>query len=258
MRRDVVKPFLVTFIVSVTCSLLVSVAAVGLRGRQEENRRRDIIKQVLIAADMYDPSRPVEEAFAQIDVRVVDLDTGEFIPREEMDPQTYDQRAAAQDLTLSDALSREDDIARIGRREEYALVGQIRDEDGKLQKLLLPIRGQGLWSTMHGIISLDADLDTITGLVFYEHAETAGLGAEVANPSWQAGFVGRRIFDDEGRVALEVAKGAADPSDVHAVDGLSGATLTANGVTALVRFWFSESGYGPMLARLREEGGVDD
>ena len=98
------------------------------------------------------------------------------------------------------------------------------------------------------------DLETIRGLSYYQHGETAGLGGEVDNPNWKALWPGRKAFGDDGRVAIEVIKGYAGPpeSNPYQVDGLSGATLTANGVTNMLRFWLSESGYGPFFKKYRE------
>jgi Na+-transporting NADH:ubiquinone oxidoreductase subunit C len=110
----------------------------------------------------------------------------------------------------------------------------------------------GLWGTMYGFIAIDKDLNTIQGLTFYKHKETPGLGAEIDNPNWKAKWPGRLIHDDSGNIAIKVIKGpAASPSEApHQVDGLSGATLTSNGVTNLLKFWLGDNGFGPYLQSL--------
>jgi Na+-transporting NADH:ubiquinone oxidoreductase subunit C len=107
---------------------------------------------------------------------------------------------------------------------------------------------------MYGFVALDKDLKTIRGLTFYKHKETPGLGAEVDNPNWKAKWPGRLAFDDSGKVVIEVIKGpAGSPGETpHKVDGLSGATLTSNGVTYLLRFWLGKEAFGPYLDTLRE------
>jgi Na+-transporting NADH:ubiquinone oxidoreductase subunit C len=120
--------------------------------------------------------------------------------------------------------------------------------------LVLPIQGLGLWSTLYGFLAIDADGNTIRGITYYQHAETPGLGGEVDNPRWKSLWPGRKIYDD-GEPAIQVIKGAAGPpaQDPYRVDGLSGATLTSNGVTFMLEFWLGPNGFGPYLDRLREE-----
>ena len=99
---------------------------------------------------------------------------------------------------------------------------------------IFPISGKGLWSTMFGYIALKDDLNSILGITFYKHGETPGLGAEVEKGWFQDNFVNKQIFDKDGNfVSIVVAKGKALNSN-HSVDGISGATMTSNGVTKLL------------------------
>ncbi len=149
------------------------------------------------------------------------------------------------------------DLASIKRQAKFAAVYLV-EEKGGIEKVILPVHGLGLWSTLYGFIALDAkDLTTIKGLVFYEHAETPGLGGEVDNPNWKALWNGKQAFDESGRVRIEVIKGSVNPGNSEAryqVDGLSGATLTARGVDNMLKYWLGENGFGPFLARLKERG----
>ena len=101
-------------------------------------------------------------------------------------------------------------------------------------------------------IALERDLDTISGLRFYQHAETPGLGGEIDNPRWIASWEGKELYDDDGALAIEVLKGQAPAGYDHQIDGLSGATLTTRGVHNLVRFWMGDDGFGPFLDQLGE------
>jgi Na+-transporting NADH:ubiquinone oxidoreductase subunit C len=126
-----------------------------------------------------------------------------------------------------------------------------------LQQVILPVYGKGLWSTMYGFISLDADMTTVVGFAFYEHGETPGLGGEIDNPNWKNLWPGKRIYDDQGKTRIEVVKGTVDRGSANAiyqVDGLSGATLTARGVGNLLQYWMGQNGYRPLLAKLKQEG----
>ena len=97
------------------------------------------------------------------------------------------------------------------------------------------------------------DLQTIEGLVFYQHGETPGLGGEIDNPKWRALWKDRKAFDSAGEIEISVIKGQAGTPerDPHHVDGLSGATITARGVTHLLHFWLGQHGFQPYLAQLK-------
>src|SRR5690606_17188592 len=109
----------------------------------------------------------------------------------------------------------------------------VNDAQGQLERIILPVHGYGLWSTLYGFMALESDLNTVVGLGFAEHGETPGLGGEVDNPSWKAKWPGKKVYKD-GEVELGLIKGTVDPSSANAdwqVDGLSGATLTSNEVS---------------------------
>jgi Na+-transporting NADH:ubiquinone oxidoreductase subunit C len=146
------------------------------------------------------------------------------------------------------------DLARIGRKANHEVVYLVWGDDG-LNRIILPIHGQGMWSTLYGLIALEADLNTIAAATFYEQTETAGLGDQIQRPEWLALWQGRQLFGSDDDVRFRVASGVVEPGArgyEHEVDGLSGATVTGTGVTNLVRFWFGADGYGPLLAEIRE------
>jgi Na+-transporting NADH:ubiquinone oxidoreductase subunit C len=248
------KILLVTITLSLVCSVLVSSAAVVLKPMQERNVELARKATILEVAGLREPGRPVEELFAGVLSRLVDLETGEF--SDAFDPATYDQQIAARNPELSEALQPWEDIAGIRRRARYApvyLVGEERRPD----KIILPVHGYGLWSTMYGFLALSGDAEEVRGLIFYQHAETPGLGGEIDNPRWRERWVGRQIFGPDDEVRLQVVRGSVDPGAEYAawsVDGISGASLTAEGVSNMVQFWLGDKGFGPFLARVREDG----
>ena len=255
-RESLIKTYVVALSLAVCCSLLVSGAAVGLRPLQEENKVRDRKKNILVVAGLYDEETEVAEAFRQIEVRIIDIESGEFVGEDQFDPESFDQRAAAKDPKLSVTIPVEKDLAGIGRRAKYAPVYLVKKDD-KLDQVILPFEGKGLWSTMYGFLALGDDLNTVRGITFYEHAETPGLGGEIDNPQWKAKWTGKKLYDDQGTLKLEVVKGAAaqsGPGAEHQVDGISGATLTANGVSYSVAYWMGDDGFKNLLERLRAEG----
>lgn len=243
------KTIFVAVALCLFCSMVVAMAAVSLRPIQELNQLRDKRSNILQVAGLYEEGMDVNQAFLNsFDPRVVELATGEYT--DAVDPTTYDERAAAQDLTLSVAL--DDDPAGIGRKANYATVYLLEDEGGNIDKVILPIHGYGLWSTLWGFIALEEDGNEIYGLQFYEHAETPGLGAEVDNPRWRSQWNGKKLLDENGDLAITVSKTVPPAGEEYHIDALAGATLTSRGVDNLVRFWMGEQGFGPYLDRLRE------
>ncbi len=236
----------VAFGVCLVCAVVVSTAAVTLRPAQEANRMQFRQVNILQTAGMYETGTDVAATFERIERRFVELETGDFVER----PDSYDQQQASRDPEQSRALDR--DPAGIRRQALVAEVYLARDEDGRLTRVVLPVHGYGLWSTMYGFIALERDLDTISGLRFYEHAETPGLGGEIDNPRWIASWEGKQLYDDDGALAIEVLKGQAPAGSDHQIDGLCGATLTTRGVNNLVRFWMGDDGFGPFLDQLGE------
>ena len=139
-------------------------------------------------------------------------------------------------------------------REKVARVYFVKKPGSEnIDLVVLPVYGNGLWSTLYGYLALKSDLQTVQGLTFYEHAETPGLGGEVDNPKWKAQWVGLKLFGDDSKPVAQVAKGPAPAGSKTQVDGLSGATITSRGVTNLVRYWASDQGYGPFLDKLKDE-----
>lgn len=230
-------------------SMVVSAAAVSLRPLQERNAALDKQVNIVEVAGRYEDGVNVAEAFESFEPHVLELATGQFT--QDHDAATFDDRAAADDLTLSTAL--EDDPASIRRQANFVTIYLLRNEDGSLDKVILPLHGYGLWSTLYGFIAVESDGNTIYGLQFYEHAETPGLGAEVDNPRWKALWKDKKLRTEggEGELAITVAKTAPAAGEDFHVDALSGATLTSRGVDNLVRFWMSERGYEPFLERVR-------
>lgn len=241
------KTIIVALSLCIVCSVVVSTAAVMLKPMQIKNKELDFKRNILMAAGLMEEGKSVEELFAQIETRLVDLKTGKFT--DAVTVASYDQRKASKDPQRSTKLSPQEDVAKIGRREDIAKVFLLT-KDGDIEKVILPIKGYGLWSTLYGFIALESDFNTVVGLGFYEHGETPGLGGEVDNPKWKALWVGKEVYDG-GDVAIDVIKGAAPAGDEHKIDGLSGATLTSAGVGNLVRFWMGENGYADFLTNLK-------
>ncbi len=253
---------LVAVSVCLVCSIVVSSAAVMLKPQQQINQELDRKQNILRAAGMLpadsiidSEGRGADEIFKRFDVRAVNLETGEYTDR--VDVESYDQTKASRVSATSLDLTTSEDIATLGRREHVALVYVLTTEKGALDKVVLPVRGYGLWGTLFGYLAIEGDLQTVAGLAFYTHKETPGLGGEVDNPNWKALWPGVLLFDESGSPAVRLVKTRSPGSSAaaaHEVDALSGATMTSRGVENLVRFWTSELGYGPFLSKLQAGG----
>ena len=244
------KTLIVALSLCVVCSVVVSTAAVVLKPRQQANVQEDRKRNILAAAGMLQPGVPIDEQFSGITARAVDLRSGEFT--DEVDAEDFNPIAAAREPSLSARLESAADIAGIGRREDIGLVYLVGDESNP-ERIILPVRGAGLWGQMFGFLALEGDGVTVAGIGFYEHKETPGLGGEIDNPRWKSLWPGKRAFRD-GEVAVEVIKGTANRDGPYAnyqIDGLSGATLTTRGVDNLVQFWLGDDGFGPFLTNLK-------
>lgn len=109
-----------------------------------------------------------------------------------------------------------------------------KDDGSKLY--ILSVRGNGLWDEIWGNIALQSDKNTIAGVAFDHQGETPGLGAEIKdNPAWAAQFEGKTIYNESGDfVSIDVKKGGGTKNLPHAVDGITGATITADGVDEML------------------------
>ena len=235
---------------SLVCSIIVSTAAVGLRDKQKANAMLDKQSKIIEVAGISGKGTIPELFAANIEPRLVDFTTGDFV---DGDAATYDQRKAAKDPKQSIKLTAEQDKAKIIRRANLGVVYLVKSGD-TVSKVIIPVHGTGLWSMMYAFVAIETDGNTVAGITYYDQAETPGLGGEVENPTWRAQFVGKKLFDADHNPAIKIVKGGAPAGSEYGVDGLSGATLTANGVQHTFDFWLGNDGFGPFLAKVRDGG----
>jgi Na+-transporting NADH:ubiquinone oxidoreductase subunit C len=237
------------------CAVLVSIATVALRPLQAHNKALDMKKNILDVAGLLQDNTNIDQAFKEkIEAKLVDLETGEYVGN--MNVDEYDQRKAAKDPALNVAIPVDKDIASIRTKAKYAKVFLVKNGD-QLQSIILPINGYGLWSTMYGFLALEADGQTVQSINLYDQGETPGLGGEVVNPNWRALWKGKKVYGDNGEVALALVKGVVEPGRPDAatkVDGLAGATLTSRGVTNLILYWMGPEGFAPYLNKIKSNG----
>ncbi|MDD1621725.1 MAG: Na(+)-translocating NADH-quinone reductase subunit C [Methylococcaceae bacterium] len=246
------KTINVALALCLVCAVLVSLATVALRPLQSYNKALDMKKNILDVAGLLQDDTDIDQAFKErIEAKLVDLKTGDYV--EGIDVDEFDQRKAAKDPAQNEAIPVEKDIASIRVKAKYTKVFLVKDGD-QLQSIILPINGYGLWSTMYGFLALEADGQTVQSINLYDQGETPGLGGEVVNPNWRALWKGKKVYSENGDVALTLVKGTVDtsrPDAVNKVDGLAGATLTSRGVSNLIQYWMGAEGFATYLNKIR-------
>jgi len=231
--------FMFAFAVCVTCSLALSVVSEGLKEKKALNVALDMKKNILKAVDLETPL----SAKAQ----------------------------AKEALGIYDAKIEEKVINTEGRVVEGKLPEDIQEKEtlypmyvykerGQIRAYCFPIIGKGLWSTLYGYFALESDAMTVRGVTFYKHGETPGLGAEIEKDWFQNNFKGKKIWDVQRNrlVPIKLTKGKAENVVPRAelsfnVDGISGATMTSKGVTAMIDQWLNM--YEPFFKKIRKVQG---
>lgn len=231
-------------VVCVVCSLFVSGAATLFKAKQAENERMDVQKNILRCVGVLEQgSKPTAKEVAElyetrITEAVIDKD-GRII--EGLKPSQLDAESYLKPEGTPEKLP----------------VYIARDSDGRTSAYAFPIAGKGLWSTLYGYLAVEPDAKTVKGITFFKHGETPGLGAEIEQPWFQNNFKGKTIVDESGKpVSIRVVKGKASEAVAqeelpHAVDGISGATMTSNGVTRLLKTGLGR--YEPFFSEARRK-----
>ena len=251
------KTLIVAVSLCLVCSALISFSDVELSDLQEANKTLDKQSKILSAAGLLEEDKDVSTIFKSIQARIVNLETGLF--DSSINLEDYEESSFSRNPETSIELTSENDLALLKRRENFQTI-YLHYEEDVLNAIILPVRGYGLWGTMKGYLAIESDLKTIIGLEFFDDKETPGLGGEINNPRWKAIWKGKEIYSDSGEVVISVIKGSVDKTNdesIYQVDGLSGATITSNGVTNLLSFWLGDMGYGPLIQNLKLKEFID-
>jgi Na+-transporting NADH:ubiquinone oxidoreductase subunit C len=199
---------------TVAVAVALALVATGLASRQEANaafaRRIAILETVM-----------------DVDAGTVEADYARYIRERVFDFQGNE---------LSEVAAFDLEIAREARKPAgdrlYPLYEFERDGSSRV---IVPLRGAGLWGPISAYLALEADLSTIAGVSFDHEKETPGLGAEINTAAFEGRFTGKRLFDGDGAfTSVRVVKAGLSESSPHEVDGLTGATMTMNGVTDML------------------------
>jgi len=252
-RESVARTLGVATGVAVFCSLFVSSAVLWLRPIQLAYASIERNRAIVEASGLIEPGaaldeREIVDLFLDLETRIVDLDAGAF--SDAVSATAYDFRAAIDDPDQTRPIPDELDIANLGRRPVYLPVFLLRDGE-MIERIVLPIYGQGMWAMIHGFITIGADFATIEGVTFYEQGETPGIGDRFLQPAWLAQWRGRRAYDESRQLVFRIGAGQAGAATNGAIDAITGATITTSAIERLVRYWLGDDGFGPFLAAQR-------
>ena len=252
------RAILVVMLTAIVCSSLVSAAVVALRPIQLNNQMLDRSRNImqltgLLAVDQVIEDDQMLELYKGLDLRIIDIDAADYDG--EIDANTFSERQSLNDPDKSVAIASAQDLAKLGRRSRFAPLYMVWNND-ELDRIILPVRGSGMWSMLYGYIALEPDLNTISGMTFYEQNETPGLGDQITHAHWLEQWKGRHVYDHKGNPRFRINEGTVEPGSASSefeVDALTGATVTANAVTSLMHYWFGPHGYRPFLLAMREK-----
>lgn len=199
-------------IMVVIVAFLLAFVNSSLRNIQDENVRKDTKKQILSAlrVEINDAAKDYE-TYVQKDI-LVDASTGQEL----------------ETVNDSDFSTNYDNEAKANRF--HVFVCNVNGET----KYVIPVNGAGLWGAIWGYIALNADKQTVYGTYFSHASETPGLGAEIATEKFQNEFIGKNVLNGED-VALSVVKFGTVSDSSCQVDGISGGTITSNGVNSMIK-----------------------
>jgi Na+-transporting NADH:ubiquinone oxidoreductase subunit C len=249
---------LAVLVTALVCSSLVSAAVVLLRPIQLNNQLLEQSRNIMQMTGLLPAEGELDDdemlgLYKSVDRRIINISDAVF--DQAIDPNIFDKRKAVNDKELGVQIPTGMDLASIGRRSRFAPVYMVWKEN-VLERVILPVRGAGMWSMLYGYIALESDLNTIAGMTFYEQNETPGLGDQITHGHWLEQWQGRRIYDEQGEIRFRVSEGVVAPGSATSgfeVDALTGATVTGNAVTNMMHYWFGPHGYQEFLADLREQ-----
>lgn len=217
-------------IMVVVVGTILSALAMGLKPLQLKNeadkKRIDILNAIDVDANREDAAELFDKYVSErvvidYDGNEVSSKSGEIDQLDEQDAFNIDIRAQYRDKSIP---------------QEERLYPYYRCEKDGNTYFVIPMVGNGLWGAIWGFVSLEKDYKTIYGASFDHATETPGLGAEISLPMFSDPFQGKKILDENGNYkSITVKKGGAEEGNPHQVDGITGGTITSDGVTEMLQ-----------------------
>ncbi len=229
------------YIISFAIALIVVIAsALGmaqevLKKPQTEAKELDTQKQILSAivplSEVGETPSQVNEYYAKhIEAIAVDINGDE-------------KKLDGTEPIVPEKVSIRKEFKKPNKADKILPVFKFKDDQGKVIAYILPVYGNGLWDNIWGFIALEPDMNTVKGAIFDHKGETPGLGARISEENVQNRYKGKKIYNEKGTlesIAMIKGEGNVEPGSLtgYEVDGLSGATITARGVNAMLKNYF--------------------
>lgn len=254
-------------VICFTCALLLSTLTSILEPAQVQAKKIDQSKQMMIAAKIltYDDRFLIDQNHRYVPA-IFDKKTQMLVFKKDPEPATRSEILTVFQKKITPKLvNAQGDLISFEQAginyptyfEKYKKTGysqlpfkliyQINSlKSTQVEGYIIPINGYGLWDAIYGYLAIQNNGDTVIGTTWYQQSETAGLGAEIASEAWQQQFTGKVIFQmnsdqqtdfSRAPLGITVVKGNVkdtlgdSPKAKSSVDGISGASMTGEGVT---------------------------
>lgn len=216
--------FIYAAVLVVIVAILLSAANVFLKPYQDKNARIEKMENILTAANItIDKDADIEQLFNEHCVAVLG---------NKSDGNSGNQVFGSLDHAL--AVDMKSELYKKSKGETFRVPVFVIDD----KAMVIPMSGNGLWGQIWGYLALDREADTVIGVVFDHKSETPGLGGEIVKPKFSNQFIGKTVVSNGRLVPLKVRKGGigtlAPAERCHAVDAISGATITSTGVEKML------------------------
>ncbi len=228
----------------VVVGAVLAFAAIQLKPLQLENMRQEKMKAILMSIKVMGPDDNMKNApelfdkyikkrlVVDVNGNVVSEETGEIDRTNEKDAFNIDLKKVYKEKIKPILMKYKKDP----EMKEKALIEAnlpfpvfIAEVEGETY-YIFPLQGTGLWGPIWGYLSLKDDMNTVYGATFDHQGETPGLGAQIATPKFQSMLDNKTIFEGDQYVGISVLKGGGGKTNPHAIDGITGGTLTSNGL----------------------------
>ena len=231
--------FIYASVMVIVVAAILSSAASFLKPFQEQNVRTEKIMNILKAVSIETEKKDADDTYRQYIVEEYTINREGEVVSIYRDGKLEQGDVRAFDIDLKVELKKNSDL-KAGKSAEEPMFPLFVCQKGDATFYVIPLRGSGLWGPVWGNLAVADDFRTVFGANFDHQGETPGLGAEISTAIFQDQFPGKTIFDENYNfTSVRVVKGGAKvlPQDqqIHAVDGISGGTITSNGVDDMLR-----------------------
>ena len=241
-----------TTIIVVVAAAILAIAAMALKPKQDANIKAETISQMLAASGLTDMNALSKMGNDQILAKYSENVKAAFLI-DAAGNKTGELETAVDDIELQDNLKVENKNIASG---DPSLPVYVFEKDGA-EINVIPCYGAGLWGPIWGYVAFNADCTEIVGAYFDHASETPGLGAKIKDEAWfREQFVGKTVNFANADQLFRIVKGGAPKDDKSAVDAITGATMTCNGLDAALNTWFKA--YMPFLQKKAGAAGFDE